>query len=141
MFGEECKIWISSLCIILCAFCDFSLWLKRSHQCPVVKDGTLGGNMCLLRVRACTSGVCVRQDCISFALLFSDSFISLLCIKWSWDSAFAIATGYGMRDRRFGVRVPVGSRIFLFPCSLGRLWRPSSLLSNTYRGGRLFLRR
>jgi hypothetical protein len=48
------------------------------------------------------------------------------------DSAVSIATGYGLDDRGFGVRVPVGSRIFL--CSPDRLWGPLSLLSNGYWG-------
>jgi hypothetical protein len=40
-----------------------------------------------------------------------------------------IATGFGLDDRRVGVRVLVGFRIF-------RLWGPPSLLSNRYRGPR-----
>jgi hypothetical protein len=36
---------------------------------------------------------------------------------WSLDRAVGIATGYGLDDRGVGVRVPVGSRIFLFSAS------------------------
>jgi hypothetical protein len=51
----------------------------------------------------------------------------LLCVV-------GIATGYGLDDRRVGVRVPVGSRIFSSPCRADRFWGPPSLLSNRYRG-------
>jgi hypothetical protein len=50
------------------------------------------------------------------------------------DSVVGIATGYGLDDRRVGVRVPVGSRIFFSPCRADRLWGPPNLLSNGYRG-------
>jgi hypothetical protein len=40
------------------------------------------------------------------------------------DSAVFIATGYELDDREFGVRVPVGSRIFTSPCHPDRLWGP-----------------
>jgi hypothetical protein len=49
--------------------------------------------------------------------------------RWSWESSVGIATGYGLNDR-----VPVGSRIFSFPCRPDRLWGSSNLLSNGYRG-------
>jgi hypothetical protein len=52
----------------------------------------------------------------------------------SWDSAVGIATGYGLDDRRVGVRVPVGSRIFSSTRRPDRLWGPTSFLSNGYRG-------
>jgi hypothetical protein len=52
----------------------------------------------------------------------------------SRDSSVGIATGYGLDDRRLGVRVPVGSRIFSSPRSPDRLWGPPSLLSNVYWG-------
>jgi hypothetical protein len=55
-------------------------------------------------------------------------------ILTSWDSAVGIATSYWLDDRGVGVRVPVGSRIFTSPCRSDRLWGPSSLLSNGYRG-------
>jgi hypothetical protein len=47
----------------------------------------------------------------------------------SGDSAVGIATDYGLDDRRVGVRIPVGSRIFTFPQCPDRLWGPPSLLS------------
>jgi hypothetical protein len=51
----------------------------------------------------------------------------------SWDSAVGIATGHVLDDRAVRVRVTVGSRIFLSPRRLDRLWNPPSLLSNVYR--------
>jgi hypothetical protein len=55
-----------------------------------------------------------------------------LCTKH--DAIAGIATGYGLDDRGFRVRVPVGSRIFSSPCRPNRLWGPLNLLSNGYRG-------
>jgi hypothetical protein len=52
----------------------------------------------------------------------------------SRDSAVGIATGYGLDDRGFGVRVPVGSTIFSSARHPDRLWGPPSLLYNGYRG-------
>jgi hypothetical protein len=49
------------------------------------------------------------------------------------DSVVGIATGYGLRDRGVGVRVPVGSKVFFSPRRPDRLWGPPSLLSNGYR--------
>jgi hypothetical protein len=51
----------------------------------------------------------------------------------SWNSAVGIATGYGLDDRRVGVRVLVGSRIFSSLRRPDRLWGPPNLLSNEYR--------
>jgi hypothetical protein len=53
------------------------------------------------------------------------------------DSIVGIATGYGLGDRRIGVRVPVWPRIFSSPRRRDRFWGPASLLGNGYRG--LFL--
>jgi hypothetical protein len=50
------------------------------------------------------------------------------------DNVVGIATGYGLDDRGVGVRVPVGSRIFSSPRRPDRVWGPSNLLSNRYRG-------
>jgi hypothetical protein len=36
----------------------------------------------------------------------------LMIIGGSWNSSVGTATGYGLDDRRAGVRVPVGSKIF-----------------------------
>jgi hypothetical protein len=52
----------------------------------------------------------------------------------SRGSAVGMATGYGMDDRGFRVRVPVMSRIFTSPYRPGRLWGPPSLILNEYRG-------
>jgi hypothetical protein len=52
----------------------------------------------------------------------------------SRDSAVSIVTGYGQDNKGVWVRVPVGPRIFTFPCRPDRLWGPASLLSNAYRG-------
>jgi hypothetical protein len=52
----------------------------------------------------------------------------------SRDSVVGILTGYWLDDRRFGVGVPVGSRIFTPSCRPDRLWFPPNLLSNGYWG-------
>jgi hypothetical protein len=54
-------------------------------------------------------------------------------VERSRDSAVSTATGYGLDDRRVGVRVPVGSGIFSSPRRPNRLWGPPNLLSNGYR--------
>jgi hypothetical protein len=43
----------------------------------------------------------------------------------SRDSVVGIVTGCGLDDRGFGVRVPVGSRIFSSSCRPNRLWGPN----------------
>jgi hypothetical protein len=53
--------------------------------------------------------------------------------KESRDNVVGIATGYRLDDRRVGVRVPVGSRIFSSACHPDQLWGPPTLLSNWYR--------
>jgi hypothetical protein len=63
-------------------------------------------------------------------------FLGTTGLYWSRDSSVGITTGYGLDDRGVGVRVPVGSRIFSYPCRPDRLWPPPNLLSNGYR--RLF---
>jgi hypothetical protein len=65
---------------------------------------------------------------------FVGSFVNFTFFLRSRDSAVGRATGYGLDDRRVGVRVPVESRIFSYPRRPDRLWGPSSLLSNGYRG-------
>jgi hypothetical protein len=40
--------------------------------------------------------------------------------------SYAMVTGYGMDDRRVGVRVPVGSRIFTSQYGPDRLWSTTS---------------
>jgi hypothetical protein len=49
-------------------------------------------------------------------------------------SVVSIATGYGLDDRGFGVKVPVGVRIFSSPRRPARLSGPPNLPSNGYRG-------
>jgi hypothetical protein len=50
------------------------------------------------------------------------------------DSSVGIATGYGLDNRRVGVRVPVRSRIFSSPHRSDPLWSSPSLLSNWVQG-------
>jgi hypothetical protein len=50
----------------------------------------------------------------------------------SRDSIVGIATDYGLDDQVVGIRVPVGTRIFISPCRLDRLWGLPSRLSNGY---------
>jgi hypothetical protein len=54
----------------------------------------------------------------------------IFSISMTTSSIARIATGY----RGIGVRVPVGSRIFSFPCRPDLLWGPPNLLSIGYRG-------
>jgi hypothetical protein len=49
-------------------------------------------------------------------------------------SAVCIVTSYWLNDRGVGVRVAVGSRIFISPYRPDRLWGPTDLLSDEYRG-------
>jgi hypothetical protein len=54
----------------------------------------------------------------------------------AWGGPVGIATGYGLDDRGVGVRVPVGSGIFISPYRPDRLWGPPILLlSNGHRVG------
>jgi hypothetical protein len=45
-------------------------------------------------------------------------------------SSIGMAAGYGLDDRRVGIRVPVASRFFISPQCPGLLWGPP----NRYRG-------
>jgi hypothetical protein len=61
------------------------------------------------------------------------------CQRWFNEGSHGygvvgIATGYGLDDRGFGVRVPVGSRMFSSPRRPDRPWSPPNILSNRYRG-------
>jgi hypothetical protein len=66
------------------------------------------------------------------------SFIETLYIIYAIPkirgSAGVLSTGYGLDDRGIGVRVPIGSRILSSPYRPDRLWGPSNLKSNGYRG-------
>jgi hypothetical protein len=79
-----------------------------------------------------------------FSIWFIPSMLSIevlyefIVFLFSRDSVVSIATGYGLDDRGFGVRVPLGSRIFSSPRCPDRLCGPPDLLSNGYR--RLFPR-
>jgi hypothetical protein len=55
-------------------------------------------------------------------------------VRMNRDSSVGIATGYWLDDLRFGVRVPVASRIFYSPRRPDRVWGPHGLLSNGQRG-------
>jgi hypothetical protein len=68
----------------------------------------------------------------SYAKILRNHSNTYLCR--SRDSAVGTATDYGLDDREVGVRIPVGPRIFTFPCRLDRLWGPPLLLYNGYRG-------
>jgi hypothetical protein len=52
----------------------------------------------------------------------------------SRDRAVSIEIDYWLDDRKVGVRVPVGSRIFTSPYRPDQLWGPLNLLYNGYRG-------
>jgi hypothetical protein len=51
----------------------------------------------------------------------------------SWDSVLGIATGYGLDDQGFGVRVPVGQEFSLLHVVQTGSGDPPNLLSNGYR--------
>jgi hypothetical protein len=53
----------------------------------------------------------------------------------SRGSVVGIATGYGLDDRRVGVRVPVGSIIFSSPCRPDWLWGPQPISYPMGNGG------
>jgi hypothetical protein len=90
----------------------------------------------MLHCAACGShlqAVPVGQFTVSVTMSFANFDTSGLLTR-SRHSIVGIATGYRLDDRRVGVRVPVGSRIFSFPRRPGRLWGPTNFLSNGYRG-------
>jgi hypothetical protein len=68
----------------------------------------------------------IRQQHGPHAYAFSTifCFMFIIIIVGSRDSAVGIATGYGLEDRGVGVRVPVGAKIFSFPCRPDRSWGP-----------------
>jgi hypothetical protein len=59
------------------------------------------------------------------------TFCNFVCYPYS---AVGIVTGYGLDDRRVGVRVAVGVRISSSPCCPDRFWGPPNLLYNGYLG-------
>jgi hypothetical protein len=63
-----------------------------------------------LKVDICYSGIYMEINWILYSSLIN-CFI-LVVYKYSRDSSVVIATGYGLNNRRFGVWVAVGSRIF-----------------------------
>jgi hypothetical protein len=67
------------------------------------------------------------------AFLILDLLSRYINILSSRGSAVGIATGYGLDDKGVGIRVPVGSRIFISSCRPDRLWGPTNL-SNEYGG-------
>jgi hypothetical protein len=55
----------------------------------------------------------------------------------SRNRVVGVAIGYGLDDRGFGVRIPVGSRIFSSPRRPDRLWgHPTSYRMGTFPGGK-----
>jgi hypothetical protein len=72
----------------------------------------------------------IEQTCGLLNPSVSDSY----SLSWCPVSVVGIATNYELDDRGVGVQVPVGSRIFSSPRCQGRLWGPSNLVSNGYRG-------
>jgi hypothetical protein len=82
--------------------------------------------------------ISVETYCVPSCFLETGLHVTVTLIKYyiflpSRDSAVGIATGCGMDNRRFGIRVPVGSRIITSPCRPDRLWGPPNLLYKGYR--------
>jgi hypothetical protein len=65
-------------------------------------------------------------------LLLKPKYAAISDMIRSQDSAFGIATGYGLDDQGVGAQVPVGSRIFSSPRHPDWRWGPPSLLFNGY---------
>jgi hypothetical protein len=64
---------------------------------------------------------CHKFEC-SFTIFLISYMVDLLTPYRSRDSAFGIATSYGLDDRGVGVRFPLGSRIFSSPRLSDGLW-------------------
>jgi hypothetical protein len=78
-----------------------------------------------------------RQHSVDTSNYIVDNYYYYYYYYYYWvsrDSAVGIATDYGLDDRGVGFRVPVRAKNFTFPYRPDRLWGPSSLLSNGYRG-------
>jgi hypothetical protein len=62
----------------------------------------------------------------------------ICCGGWRWmqqnENYSQIQSGYRLGDRRVGVRVPAGSRIFFSLWRSDRFWGSPRFLSNGYRG-------
>jgi hypothetical protein len=58
--------------------------------------------------------------------------LSLFCFIPRITGRAGIATGYWQDDRGFGVRVPMGARIFTSAHRPDQLWDPPTLLSSGY---------
>jgi hypothetical protein len=76
--------------------------------------------------------VCCSLECVTQR--DSYCYLQLRSVSGQLIQLIDIATGYGLDDRRVGVRVPVESRIFSSPNRLGRLWGLPSILRNEYKG-------
>jgi hypothetical protein len=62
------------------------------------------------------------------------NYLQLTLLVVSRDSAVRTAIAYRLDDRGVGVRVPIVSTSFSSPGRPDRLWGPTNLLSNEYRG-------
>jgi hypothetical protein len=79
-----------------------------------------------------TTGQLIKSNCISLMmkLFFLNRFICVcIFIKCGRDNVVGLATGYGLDDRKVGLRVPVESRMFSSPSPPARLWGSLNLLS------------
>jgi hypothetical protein len=69
----------------------------------------------ILSIQLSDSSISSRNHSFSKASMMGLASVAkfvLLLLTWSWDRAVSIVTGYKLDDRRVGVRVTVGSRIF-----------------------------
>jgi hypothetical protein len=65
--------------------------------------------------------------------IYIHSFANIHLLE-SWDSAFGIATNYGLGGWGVRVWIPVGAIFFSSPCHPDRFWGPPSLSCNGYWG-------
>jgi hypothetical protein len=70
----------------------------------------------------------------SQAVVCEDALFSTNKTHFTIGYTVPTATGYGLGDQGVGVQFPVEARIFCSPCRPDRLWGPTSILSNGYRG-------
>jgi hypothetical protein len=129
-----CKLWMS-MCKYI-RMCMYILYVVNECRDVILRCMSMSvGPLTYGREDVC-GGVHAYVGCASASVhvnvetrINSCFYVRTYIFVWA-----GIATSYGLDDRGVGVRVPVGSRIFSSPRRPDRLWGPSSLVSNGYRG-------